>query len=102
MIIVDFDISEAIGSTIPNFRRNGGINRPQMVGLTTIAFPWVSHISDFRSKSAISTGLGLQLRQACALIEAMNSPGACRAHVLVVMPVTLLDQWAKELESWGH
>ncbi|CAJ1352309.1 unnamed protein product [Effrenium voratum] len=40
-------------------------------------------------------GLGKTV-QACALIQALGAG----AHVMVVMPVTLLDQWARELQRW--
>lgn len=30
-----------------------------------------------------------------ALLEALQSPSSRSSHILVIMPVTLLDQWAK-------
>lgn len=64
-----------------------------------VAWLWQLYLRKQGGILADEMGLGKTV-QACALIEAMNSPGASRAHVLVVMPVTLLDQWAKELARW--
>ncbi|CAE7676835.1 ercc6l [Symbiodinium microadriaticum] len=62
-----------------------------------VAWMWHLHARKHGGILADEMGLGKTV-QACGMIRALRAKQA--THVLVVMPVTLLDQWAQELKKW--
>eukprot|EP00930_Biecheleria_cincta_P059238 TRINITY_DN44993_c0_g1_i1.p1 TRINITY_DN44993_c0_g1~~TRINITY_DN44993_c0_g1_i1.p1 ORF type:complete len:1597 (+),score=383.03 TRINITY_DN44993_c0_g1_i1:35-4825(+) len=60
---------------------------------------WMWHLYQKKHGGILADDMGLgKTVQTCALIQATRSSGP--THALVVMPVTLLDQWARELRKW--
>ncbi|CAK9054889.1 DNA excision repair protein ERCC-6-like (ATP-dependent helicase ERCC6-like) [Durusdinium trenchii] len=62
---------------------------------------WMWRLKQRRSGGILADEMGLgKTVQACGMIQALQSPSSRSSHILVIMPVTLLDQWAKELARW--
>lgn len=60
---------------------------------------WMAHLLQRRRGGVLADEMGLgKTIQVCALLNGARKAGA--SHALLLMPVTLLNQWAKEARIW--
>eukprot|EP00928_Gymnodinium_smaydae_P016008 TRINITY_DN15965_c0_g1_i1.p1 TRINITY_DN15965_c0_g1~~TRINITY_DN15965_c0_g1_i1.p1 ORF type:complete len:628 (-),score=166.53 TRINITY_DN15965_c0_g1_i1:94-1977(-) len=60
---------------------------------------WMANLHATKSGGILADDMGLgKTVQACAMLSGLRRSGA--THALVLVPVTLLDQWAQEARKW--